>query len=115
MGACDIIKYVCLAVSIALAVISWIVAFVKAKRTGNKQGILDLFEQIPKLVEKAEMLFGSGTGTAKLNYVLTELRLFAFENHIKVDKEQLEQQVENVVDATKNVNVTATQTEIKES
>jgi len=87
---------------------SLIVAVVQAVRTGNKKALLALNAKIPQLVIEAEQLFGKGNGLAKLNSVLTDLRVFAIEHNLKVDKEYLIGQIESVVAATKNVNVNAT-------
>ena len=63
---------------------------------------------IPNLVVQAETLFGKGNGTAKLNYVLTELRVYALENHISVSNEELKVHIESVVSATNQVNTDKT-------
>ena len=55
-------------------------------------------------------MFGSGKGSAKLDYVLTQLRLYALQQNVKVDVEDLTAQINSVVDATKNVNVVKTET-----
>lgn len=83
---------------------SIVIIFIKAKKNGNIKGILDLVHLIPNLVVQAEKLFGKGNGTAKLNYVLTELRVYALEHNISVTNEELKIQVESVVSATNQVN-----------
>ena len=100
-----IVKYVVMILSIIATIASLIIAWVKAKRTGNTKGLLAIVERIPSLVTTAESLFGSGKGSAKLDYVLTQLRLYALQQNVKVDVEDLTAQINSVVDATKNVNV----------
>lgn len=90
--------------SLASLVISIFVIIIKAKKNGNIKGILNLVNLIPNLVVQAEQLFGVGNGTAKLNYVLTELRVYALENNVSVTNEELKIQVESVVNATNQVN-----------
>ena len=104
-----IIKYGVMILSIIATIASLIVAWVKAKRTGNAKGLLAILEQIPSLVTTAESLFGSGKGSAKLDYVLTQLRLYALQQNVKVNVEDLTAQINSVVDATKNVNVVVTE------
>ena len=104
-----IIKYVVMILSIIATIASLIIAWVKAKRTGNTKGLLAIVERIPSLVTTAESLFGSGKGSAKLDYVLTQLRLYALQQNVKVDVEDLTAQINSVVDATKNVNVVVTE------
>ena len=106
-----IVKYVVMILSIIATIASLIIAWVKAKHTGNTKGLLAIVERIPSLVTTAESLFGSGKGSAKLDYVLTQLRLYALQQNVKVDVEDLTAQINSVVDATKNVNVNVVKTE----
>lgn len=91
--------------SILLTIASLILAWVKAKKSGNTKGMVAILEKIPSLVTTAESLYGAGKGSAKLDYVLTQLRLYALQNSINVNVEDLTAQVNSVVEATKNVNV----------
>lgn len=106
-----IVKYGVMILSIIATIASLIIAWVKAKRTGNTKGLLSIVERIPSLVTTAESLFGSGRGSAKLDYVLTQLRLYALQQNVKVDVEDLTAQINSVVDATKNVNVSVVKTD----
>ena len=110
-----IIKYGVMILSIIATIASLIIAWVKAKRSGNTNGLLAILEQIPSLVTTAESLFGSGKGSAKLDYVLTQLRLYALQQNVKVNVEDLTAQINSVVDATKNVNVVRTEAPSKEA
>ena len=105
-----IVKYGVMILSIIATIASLVLAWVKAKRTGNTKGLLSIVERIPSLVTTAESLFGSGKGSAKLDYVLTQLRLYALQQNVKVDVEDLTAQINSVVDATNNVNVVKTKT-----
>ena len=105
-----IIKYVVMILSIIATIASLIIAVIKAKLSGHTKGLLAIVERIPSLVTTAESLFGSGKGSAKLDYVLTQLRLYALQQNVKVDVEDLTAQINSVVDATKNVNVVKPET-----
>lgn len=94
--------------SIIATIISLIIAMIKAKKSGNTKGMLAILEMIPNLVVTAESLFGAGKGQAKLDYVLTQLRLYALQNNIKVDINELTSQVNSVVTSTNNVNIDKT-------
>ena len=98
-------KYGVMILSILATIASLVIMLIKAKRTGNTQGLLAIVQKIPSLVTTAESLFGSGKGSAKLDYVLTQLRLYALQQNVKVDAEDLTAQINSVVEATKNVNV----------
>lgn len=106
MAVLDIIvRYGVTILSVALAIVGLIMSIIKAHRAGNTKGVLNLYAQIPNLVAQAESLFGKGNGIAKLNYVLTELRVYAMENNITINKEDLTEQINSVVSTTKVVNV----------
>lgn len=98
-------EYWSVLLSALLTIASLIVALVQARKTGNKKGLLNLTKLIPTLVAEAEQMFGEGNGVSKLNYVLTKLRIYALENNVKVNEDELTQQVNNVVATTKVVNV----------
>lgn len=99
------LKYGITILSVIATIISLIIAFLKAKKTGNSKGMVALLEKIPSLVTTAESLYGKGKGTAKLDYVLTQLRLYALQSNIKVDINDLTAQINSVVETTNNVNI----------
>lgn len=106
--------------SVIATIISLIIALIKAKKSGNSKGMIAILEMIPILVNTAESLFGKGHGQAKLDYVLTQIRLYALQNNVKVNINQLTDQVNSVVTTTNSVNIDKTQkvekpTEIKQS
>lgn len=86
------------------AIITIVSIFIALKNSGSKKGFLSLLSLIPPLVIEAENMFGSGKGANKLNWVLTQLRIRALENNIKVSDAELTAHIENVVNATNNVN-----------
>lgn len=90
---------------IIIGIISVIISYIKNRKKGNTAGELAIIKKIPELIVKAEAMFGKGRGIDKLQYVITELRVYALENKIKVDNEFLEAQVNSMVEVTKNVNV----------
>lgn len=99
------VKYGITILSVIATIISLVIAFLKAKKTGNSKGMVALLEKIPSLVTTAESLYGKGKGTAKLDYVLTQLRLYALQSNIKVDINDLTAQINSVVETTNNVNI----------
>lgn len=95
--------------SVIATIISLIIALIKAKKSGNSKGMIAILDMIPSLVNTAESLFGKGHGQAKLDYVLTQIRLYALQNNVKVDINQLTDQVNSVVTTTNSVNIDKTQ------
>ena len=86
------------------AIITIVSIFITLKNSESKKGFLNLLSLIPPLVIEAENMFGSGKGANKLNWVLTQLRIRALENNVKVSDTELTAHIENVVNATNNVN-----------
>lgn len=95
--------YVILSIAVTVASIVW--AVIKQVKAGNTKGMVALLELIPSLVITAESLYGKGKGSAKLDYVLTQLRLYALQHNIKVNTEDLTAQINSVVETTNNVNM----------
>ena len=107
-----ILDYGVTIISILATIVLFVIYIIKAHRSGNTKGLLAIYSQIPQLVSKAEQIFGAGNGVAKLNYVLTELRFYAMQHGINITQQELEQQVENVVTTTKNVNTNKTAVDV---
>lgn len=105
-----ILEYGVLILSIICAIVSIIIAIVKAAKNGNIKGVVKLLQYIPDLVRKAEELFGKGNGKAKFTYVYTELKIMALQNNVKFDENLFAAQIEDVVATTKSVNVETTPT-----
>lgn len=105
MTIVDWINTALVVLSILATIGSLIVAMIKAKKSGKTINMLALIEKIPSLVTVAETIFGKGNGVAKLQYVVTQLKMIAMQNGIIVEDEELTRQVNNVVLATKYVNV----------
>lgn len=101
-------EYWSVLLSALLTLASLIWAIIQARKTGNKKGLLEMTALIPSLVAEAEQMFGGGNGVAKLNYVLTKLRIYALEHNVTANTDELTAQVESVVATTKTVNVERT-------
>ena len=83
---------------LAVAIIKWI-------KNGNAKKTLALISVIPELVKEAEQMFGKGHGADKFKWVMTTLKNMALETKTKFDATVIGNQVNDVVDATNNVNV----------
>ena len=101
----DLISVAC---SILVSVITIGISVYKVIKNGKKNDktnkLLDLISAIPSLVIKAEEIYGVGKGAAKLDYVLTKLKLQAVTMSVEVSDEFLTHEIENIVQATKTVN-----------
>lgn len=104
----DIVYY---SVCALLFVGSFAIGVVQRAKQKNTTKLQALYECIPNAVINAEKLFGKGNGENKKLFVMTELINIALQSHTKYDYAELDKQVENVVKATKNVNVVESVTE----
>lgn len=98
----DIVYYVVCAL---LFTITFINSVIQRAKHQNISKIQALYECIPNAVISAEKLFGAGNGENKKEFVMTSLINIALQSKTKFDINDLDHQVENVVKATKNVNV----------
>lgn len=108
MTIATIIKIIEIVVSILTAIVSVctiLTIVIKWLKNGKLKKVLELFKLIPALVKEAENMFGKGNGENKFKWVMTQLKIKALETNTKVSEEELTEQIENVVDATNNVNV----------
>lgn len=101
----EIVKYVLYGLSIIVTLISFIVAYIKAKKSGNLEAMQALEEYLQELIVKAENTFGAGTGEVKLDNVVTKATLYALQNNIKITQAELTNKVNKIVDTTNQVNV----------
>ena len=98
----DIVYYVVCALLFAITFINSVIQRAKHQNISKIQA---LYECIPNAVISAEKLFGPGNGENKKEFVMTSLINIALQSKTKFDINDLDHQVENVVKATKNVNV----------
>ena len=101
----EIVKYVLYGLSIIVTLISFIVAYIKAKKSGNLEAMQALEEYLQELIVKAENTFGAGTGEVKLDNVVTKATLYALQNGIKITQAELTKKINKIVDTTNQVNV----------
>ena len=93
----------------SICAVAFVVSFVLSVKQHAKQKNITklqaLYECIPGAVINAEKLFGSKNGENKKLFVMTTLSNIALQSGTKFDYKELDKRVEDVVKATKNVNV----------
>ena len=102
-----IVKYISIGVNVLalfISIFSVIRYLVKNIGLKGSELVAKLIALIPSYVTKAEQIFGRGNGTAKKSYVMQALEMLALKEGYSVDTGTLDQAVENVIAATKNVN-----------
>ena len=98
----DIIYYTICAI---IFIVTFTISVVQRAKQKNISKLQALYECIPNAVIKAESIFGKGNGERKKHLVMTELINIALQTKTKYDYAELDKHVEDVVKATKNVNV----------
>lgn len=98
----DIAYYTICAVAF---VVSFILSVKQRAKQKNITKLQALYECIPNAVINAEKLFGPKNGENKKLFVMTTLSNIALQSRTKFDYNELDKRVEDVVNATKNVNV----------
>ena len=88
-----------------IGIISIVIAIKQRAKQKNVSNLQALYECIPNVVVMAEELFGQGNGKNKKEFVMTKLINIALESKTKYDFADLDKRVEDVVKATKQVNV----------
>lgn len=111
----EIVKYVLYGLSILVTLITCIVAYIKAKKSGNLEAMQALEDYLQELIVKAENTFGAGKGEVKLDNVVTKATLYALQNNIKITQAELTNKVNKLVDTTNQVNVVKTTTPSEEA
>lgn len=106
----ELAQYIIGGLSLLIAVISFIVARVKAVKTGNLEAIQELDNLLQGLIITAEKTFGSGNGELKLDNVVTKATLYCLQNGIKITQAELTNKINRLVETTNNVNVNKTTT-----
>lgn len=101
----EFVTYVLYGLSILVTLISFIVAYIKAKKSGNLEAMQALEDYLQELIVKAENTFGAGTGEVKLDNVVTKATLYALQNKIKITQAELTNKVNKIVETTNQVNV----------
>lgn len=98
----DIIYY---SICATIFVVTFAISVVQRAKQKNISRLQALYECIPNVVITAENIFGKGNGEKKKHLVMTELINIALQTKTKYDYAELDKHVEDVVKATKNVNV----------
>ena len=86
-------------------VVSFILSVKQRRKQKNITKLQALYECIPGAVINAEKLFGAKNGKNKKLFVMTTLSNIGLQSRTKFDYDELDKRVEDVVKATKNVNV----------
>ena len=89
-----------IAIPCITTIAGFIIAVVQAVKTKNKSKLVELakiVQKIPIYIEQAEQVLGAGTGKAKLQYVLNQLKVDCTMANIEYDEQGLTTEIENIL------------------
>jgi len=62
-----------------------------------KERLMEVLTALAKYVEEAERLFGSGKGSAKLEYVIAKVQMECIEKHVKLSIDAIKDHIEQIL------------------
>lgn len=86
--------------SVIIAAVGLVSAVIQTIRAQKKQGSIKLakiVQKLPELINEAEETLGSGTGPAKIQYVLNKCHIKCLQSNIEFDEQGLTTEIENIL------------------
>ena len=87
-----------------LSIVFNIIIYIKKAKLAKQNGITleenaisEIINKLPKFIADAEQIFGSGTGLAKLSYVLDKVQLECVKSNVTFDERYMTEQIENIL------------------
>ena len=84
----------------AISIIATIIGIIKTISKNKSQKLVELakiVQKLPGYITEAEKIFGDGTGTAKMAYVLNKVQLDCITNKVEYNEEQFKGEIENIL------------------
>ena len=88
----------------AIGIITTIISIITNKSKTKSQKLVKLakiVQKLPGYIQEAETIFGAGTGTAKMAYVLNKVQLDCIQNKVEYSEEQFKGEIENILSTPK--------------
>ena len=86
--------------SSAIGIITTIIAIFTNKKKSRSQKVVELAKVVQKLpgyIQEAESIFGGGTGTAKMAWVLSKAQMECLANKVQYNEKQFKVEIENIL------------------
>lgn len=84
----------------AISIITTVISVFANKNKNKSQKLVELakiVQKLPGYIQEAETIFGAGTGTAKMAYVLNKVQLDCITNKVEYNEEQFKGEIENIL------------------
>lgn len=88
----------------AIGIITTIISIITNKSKTKSQKLVELakiVQKLPGYIQEAETIFGAGTGTAKMAYVLNKVQLDCIQNKVDYNEKQFKGEIENILSTPK--------------
>lgn len=87
-----------LVLSGVVAVGSIVASIFTTSKKNKKARTLEILANVTDYVKQAETIFGTGNGTAKLQWVLTKVQIDCVKNNLKITDAEISNEVEKVLE-----------------
>ena len=87
-------------VTAAIGAITTIITIIANNKKKNAQKMVELakvVQKLPEFINEAETIFGSGTGTAKMAYVLNKVQMACMQNNVEFNENQFKVEIEKIL------------------
>ena len=77
-----------------------ILSIVASKKKNKAQKFVELakvVQKLPEYITEAEKIFGAGTGTAKMDYVLNKVQMACMQNNVEYNENQFKVEIEKIL------------------
>lgn len=96
MATSEIVSY---CVSAFVSIITIVANIIALQKKGKKAKISSIIANIAFYVSQAEQIFGKGCGPAKLQWVLTKVKIDCVQANVDIDESVIKQEVETILEA----------------
>lgn len=96
----DKLELIITCITTGISIVSIILSIVYNNKKTKSQKIVELAKVVQKLpgyITEAESIFGAGTGTAKMAYVLNKVQIDCLTSKIEYNEEQIKGEIENIL------------------
>lgn len=96
----DTTELIITCITTGISIISIILSIIFNNKKAKSKKIVELAKVVQKLpgyIAEAESIFGAGTGTAKMAYVLNKVQIDCLTNKVEYNEDQMKGEIENIL------------------
>ena len=87
-------------ITAAIGAITTIISIIASNKKNKAQKLVELakvVQKLPEYINEAETIFGTGTGTAKMAYVLNKVQMACMQNKVEYNENQFKVEIEKIL------------------